>query len=371
MAALLTAESSDTDKVSSAINECRRMRITVLPPDINESSISFTIVKDEESLDKKAIRFGLSAIKNVGDSAVEAILKARQERPFNSFADFLARVDSRKANKRVVESLIKVGALSAFGNRNALLSSMDEIRSRLKPTGLKGQQDLFSGGEEEKKVEASSDVQKIVSSVNEFPEEELQSLEKQLLGFSLSAKPLHETISELIPYRTHAIKDLSLEEMTDTGQVKIACVVREVRVVTTKRTGAEMAFAQVEDESGAADIVIFPKIYAETKPIWSDYKPILLTGKLDNRDNELSLLLNIVETMDSLSGKNGVLQISVPSQATKENLIELKTLLTKNPGNHSVSVHFEKNGKSILLPFKINWSEELSREISNLFHASG
>lgn len=369
MAALLTAESNDTDKISSAINECRRMGIKVLPPDINESDTGFTIINDADSLDKKAIRFGLSAIKNVGENAVNAILDARRERPFNSFADFLTRVDSRKANKRVVESLIKVGALSSFGNRAALLTSLDEIRSRLKPTGLKGQQDLFSTAEE-KKVEAGQNIQKIVSNVHEFPDEELEGLEKELLGFSLSAKPLREVIAALIPHRTHAIKDLSFEELPDIGLAKIACVVRDMRVVTTRKTGAEMAFAQVEDESGSVNVVIFPKIYAETKAIWSDYKPILITGKLDNRENELSLLLNLVETEASLGDKNGTLLISVPRNITKEKLLELKELLLKSPGKHAVSILFEASGKNMDLPFRIDWSENLSREIASLLNSS-
>lgn len=372
MTAFLTAESGDTDKISSAINECRRMGIKVLPPDINESDTGFTIVKDEESLDKKAIRFGLSAIKNVGESAVMAILDARHERPFNSLADFLSRVDSRKANKRVVESLIKVGALSAFGNRNALLSSIDEIKSKLKPTGLKGQQDLFSLGNDEKKAEDSSyNIQKIISDINEFPDDELESLEKQLLGFSLSAKPLHEVIQQLIPYRSHAIKDLNPEEITDTGEVKIACVVKEIRVITTRKTGAEMAFAKVEDESGSTNIVVFPKIYAQTKNIWSDYRPLLLTGKIENRENELALLINQVETENSVEAKTGTLQISVPQNINKEKLLMLKELLLKNPGNHAVSMRFESSGKSMILPFKIDWNENLSREIATLFNSSG
>ncbi|MCX6704510.1 MAG: DNA polymerase III subunit alpha, partial [Candidatus Woesebacteria bacterium] len=131
MTALLTAESDDKDKVTAAINECVRMKIKVLPPDINESEVGFTIVPEQNSLNGKGIRFGLSAIKNVGEAAIGAILSAREGKKFLSFADFLSKVDGRKVNKKVLESLIKVGAMSEFGSRAALLASVDSIREKV------------------------------------------------------------------------------------------------------------------------------------------------------------------------------------------------------------------------------------------------
>ena len=145
MCALLTAESSDTDKISAAVAESKRMGASVLPPDINQSEVGFAIVSEKSSLEGKAIRFGLSAIKNVGKDAIEAILDARSKGEFVSFADFLSRVDARRVNKRVAESLIKVGALSSFGGRASLLSSLDEVRSKVaKSPGNENQQGLFS-----------------------------------------------------------------------------------------------------------------------------------------------------------------------------------------------------------------------------------
>jgi len=144
MAALLSAESKDAEKISSAINECRRMGIKVLPPDINESEIGFKIINDSNSLDGKAIRFGLDAIKNVGKAAIEAIFEARKEGPFVSFKDFIAKVDPRRVNKKVLESLIKVGALSMYGTRASLLISLESLRERsAKPKDAKNQEGLF------------------------------------------------------------------------------------------------------------------------------------------------------------------------------------------------------------------------------------
>ena len=181
MTALLTAESDDKDKVTAAINECVRMKIKVLPPDVNQSDVGFTIVAEKESLSGNAIRFGLSAIKNVGEAAIGAILLARKDGKFLSFADFLSKVDGRKVNKKVLESLIKVGAMSAFGSRAALLASMDSIREKVvKPKGDDSQQGLFATGDL-KKTESASVI--TISDVKEFSDDELQNLGAAVNGF--------------------------------------------------------------------------------------------------------------------------------------------------------------------------------------------
>ncbi|MEJ2441465.1 MAG: DNA polymerase III subunit alpha, partial [Patescibacteria group bacterium] len=246
MCALLTAESNDAEKISAAVHECQRVGIKVLPPDINESCVGFTITKDGE---ERGIRFGLNAIKNVGKAAIEAILEARDERKFVSFADFLSRVDARRVNKKVLESLIKVGALSAYGNRATLLSSLDEIRNKVvKPKASKGQQGLFSQDEISKS--SKSHQVKVAEDIAEFADEELQALERQLLGFSLSAKPLSEVIGPLEHKATHKIFEISPYE-TIGETVRVAAIVSDVRIVVTKRSGQEMAFVRVEDDTGS------------------------------------------------------------------------------------------------------------------------
>ncbi len=368
MAALLTAESGDKEKVSAAVNECRRMEIKVLAPDINESDVGFKIVEDKESLNSKAIRFGLSAIKNVGVAAIEAILNARGEGPFNSFADFCARVDGRRVNKKVLESLIKVGALSSFGNRASLLSSMSDVRSKVKPVSTSGQQDLFSSPEDIKKMMESS-MLRGTTELPEFSDDEIQGLEKQLLGFSLSAKPITELIGPLSLHRTHKISEISGGELGESGQVKIACVVAEVRVVITRKTGAEMAFVKVGDETGTIDAIIFPKLYEETKGLWLEYNPLILSGKIDTRDEAPSILVDVVDTLESVKDREGSVRITVPIHCSKETLKEFKEFLVSVPGNNKAILVFEGNGGSELtLPVKIDWSEDISRMISNILH---
>jgi len=373
MTALLTAESNDKDKISSAINECRRMGIRVLPPDINESQVGFIVINDAKSLNGKAIRFGLSAIKNVGEAAISSILEARKDGNFTSFSDFLARVDGRKVNKRVLESLIKVGAMKEFGNRASLLSSIDDLRAKIRSKSSDNrQQDLFSVGELRDDTLLKSTAQ-LITDLPEFSEEELKGLEKQLLGFSLSAKPLSELIEKLSLYRSHRIDEMTDSELigkNDNGIFRIACVVSEVRVVTTRKTGAKMAFVKVTDETGSMEAVVFPKIFRETEDVWFELNAVLITGKVDVRDDGTFILVNEVDTNETIKSKKGSVNITIPGSATKEILLTLKDVFRENPGNNKVSLYFEKNGKTYDLPYGIEWNIDISKKISQILNTN-
>lgn len=368
MAALMTAESGDTDKITAAISECKRMGIVILPPDINESDVGFKIVEDTESLDGRAIRFGLSAIKNVGDAAIESIVEARDEGRFMSLTDFLTRIDGRRVNKKVLESLIKVGALSSFGKRAAILGTLEEIRSRVKPKGSTAQQGLF--GEEEQSVGRATTITQIVSDVPEFSEDELENLEKELLGFSLSAKPMNELLEEILPYRSHHIDTISPHDF-DREIVKLVGIVTEVRVITTKKTGAEMAFAKLDDETGGIDLVVFPKIFSDTKNVWQVGQPLIVSGKVDTRDDQVSVLVDAIDTEDTVRGREGKFYITVPKGVDTKELKDLKNLLAQNPGAQKVSLVFEDGGRDeIEVPFGVSWTRELSQKISGVFSSA-
>jgi DNA polymerase-3 subunit alpha len=362
MTALLTAESSDTEKISAAINECRRMKIKVLSPDINESDTGFTIIENKESLSDKAIRFGFSAVKNVGGVAIDIILTARKTGKFESFSDFIGRVDGRKVNKKVIESLIKVGAMSRFGSRAALLASVDKIREKMvKPKGDDNQPGLF----------AVTDIKKIASSeviaienVEEFPEDELQSLERQLLGFSLSARPISEVIGPLEFQSTHKIYEISAEENYP-DLVKVAGVLTEVRVIVTKKSGAEMAFAKAEDGTGTLELVVFPKIFKDTRDFWIEGQPLLITGKVDIRDESPSLLVESIETMANLDEKKErEVYIKIPKNIETNTLRKLKDILTSNLGDQTGYLMFD-GGRRVKLSFKIAWNETLAKAIAD------
>ncbi|MBI4153630.1 DUF655 domain-containing protein, partial [Candidatus Woesebacteria bacterium] len=364
MAALLTAESSDAEKISSAVNGCRRIGVRVLPPDINESYVGFKIVPDKDSRDGRAIRFGLSAIKNVGKAAIEAILEARKNGKFTSFADFIARVDARRVNKKVLESLIKVGGLSFFGGRAALLYSIDEIRNRVaKPKSSAGQQDLFGESDIVKSRQSASAL--IRTDVSEFSQDELQSLERQLLGFSLSAKPLGELISPFSHEATHKIFEISPHESLGES-VRIACVVTEVKIVVTRTSGAEMAFVRAEDDTGSLELVVFPRIFRETRSYWVDFKPLLISGRVDAREETPTLIVEAIKTQDEVSRREKDVYIKIPEKAGPEELKKLKSLLQANPGDMSVTLVFAGNSRKELPSFRISWTEELARSIADI-----
>ncbi|HJX59212.1 MAG TPA: DNA polymerase III subunit alpha [Patescibacteria group bacterium] len=369
MNALLTAESDDTDKVSAAVNECRRMKIKVLPPDINESDIGFKIVEAKDSLEGKAIRFGLSAIKNVGDAAIEAILAARAAAKFNSFADFLSKVDTRRVNKKVLESLIKVGALSDFGSRAALLFAVDELRAKVsKPKSLENQEGLF-GEEDLIKNPKSFEAQKLDTGVSEFSQEELQTLERQLLGLSLSAKPVGELLTPLIHEATHKIFEISPHE-TFGESVRVAAVVKEVRIVVTRNSGQEMAFVRAEDDTGSIDLVVFPKIFKSTRNYWVDYKPLLISGRVDSREETPALIVEAIQTAEGRTDKENEVFIRIPKATEAEKLRKLRDLLVANPGQSKVTLVFEGKKGRMNLPVKIAWSEELARQISGVLDSN-
>lgn len=366
MAALMTAESGDIEKISAAINECRRMEIVVLAPDINESFVGFTIVKNEESLNNQAIRFGLSAIKNVGKAAIEVIIEARKDGLFTSFVDFCQRVDARKVNKKVVESLIKVGALSSFGNRASLIESLEEIRNKTKQRDNGNQIGLFGEEEEELAKAATVSITHTYNQLPEYNEDTLVSLERELMGFSLSAPPIHEMISELSPYKTHRIDEVTMEHLPKPKDlVKIAAVISEVRVVITKKSSAEMAFVKVDDGTGTLDVVVFPKLYAQTRLMWIEQKPVLLTGKIDTRDDKPNMLVDTIETIESVKGTQGTLKISIPDGTETNTLKQLKEILMSHPGEQKVTLSFEGViRREVQVPFGVTWDQDLSRKIA-------
>jgi len=297
MTALLSAESADAIKVSQAVHECRRIGIPVLVPDINESDLDF-------SISNNSIRFGLSAIKNVGDIAIDIILTARKSGAFQSFMDFINRVDARKVNKRVLESLIKVGAMDNFGKRTALLTAIDLIKTKLsKPKDNNGQSGLFSEEDVEKISAFVSDSSIIDNSVEDFIDEERENFERQLLGFSISAKPLNELLDPMEDQITCKISELDPIEQIG-NLVKVGVVIREVRVILTKKNNSEMAFIKAEDTTGVVDMVVFPKLYHDVKNLLIDGKVVLISGRVESREEEISFIAERMQLVESMREYN-------------------------------------------------------------------
>ena len=382
MAALLTAEAGGTsnptkdEKVALAVEECRRTKIKILPPNINKSKVVFTIEEDKNSLEGKAICFGFSAIKNVGEAAIKAILEAREiGGDFKSLADFCQRVDQQKANKKVIESLIKVGAMDKFGKRAAMLSSLEKIRNKsndFQKQKANGQDSLF-GGDDNEEMHAIDDLPEM----EEFDRQELLSLEKNLLGFYLTENPLDPLIGALDSRISHKIGDL-LEEKKISELVKMGGLVSQIKVVLTKNKGQEMAFAKIEDDSGSIEVVVFPKIYSQTKQCWGKDRVVFIEGKVQTREGNRNIIVEkatLIEEEDLTKEEKEApkrdldFEIEIPSRATPRKLVEINKILKQSQGKDKVGLIFvdsQGRRKRMALPFGIKYSRELKEEINKI-----
>ena len=299
MAALLSVERHNTEKIGLLIAECSRMEIEVFPPDVNHSGLDFAI--EDQPDGTAAIRFGMGAVKNVGEGPVETILAARQDGgPFRDLDDFCRRVDMRQVNRRALESLIKVGALRPFGTRSQLLPIADRIvglSANLHRAQDVGQMSLF-GEATGVHLAAEETLLPPLSKTPEVPQKEILAWEKDLVGVYISEHPLTQTLIKLQDVVTAHAGALS-EEPTG-SHVVVAGMVQRVRRHTTKK-GNEMAFVVLEDIQGTCDVVVFPRVWKVTKHLWQPERILVVSGKIDaGRRDEPSLLCDQVKTPDQV-----------------------------------------------------------------------
>ncbi|MCX7996778.1 MAG: DNA polymerase III subunit alpha [Patescibacteria group bacterium] len=296
MTALLSAElqgaagPAKEQKMAQAIDECKNMGIKVLPPDINKSQEDFSIEGDN-------IRFGLSAIKNVGSAAIQSILEARAENEFIGFSDFLSRVDLRKVNKKTVESLVKAGAFVAFGTRATHLKYYPQLAKDIgdrKEHTDKGQFGLFF---DEQSADRRPDN---FPREYEYSETEIIRFEKEVLGFLLTRNPLdrfREAIEAKVTKRIGEITE------ADNGQyVVIAGIINAVKVVKTKKDNSDMAFLNLYDDSGAIEITVFPKAYAKFQELLGMNKVIMMKGKVILRNDTVSVMMDNAVDLEKALG---------------------------------------------------------------------
>lgn len=295
MTAVLTAESrgasgpSREEKVAQAILECKRMDIGLLPPDVNSSDIEFSIDEKTDNT-KSKIRFGLSAIKNVGTAAIESILGARNKTGiFKSLTDFASRVDLSKVNRKTIESLIKTGAFDAFGKRAALLASYSMIVQKVTASHkskLAGQVSLFN----EKEL---SDLGDHLPQMEELSREELLMFEKQLLGFYISEHPLSNLIEQLAKKVTHRLSDIHNAK----SSVIVGGLITTIKKIVTKNSNSEMAFVKIDDFTGSLELIVFPQTYARTSNYWVSDRVVLVKGKVSERDDRISVIVDDVKQL--------------------------------------------------------------------------
>ncbi|MGQ9681787.1 MAG: DNA polymerase III subunit alpha [Anaerolineae bacterium] len=290
MAAMLSVERGNIEKVAALIAECRRLGITVHPPDVNHSQLDFSIERDASNAEGLAIRYGLAAIKNVGDGAAELIVQSRGDSPFADVGDFCRRVDLRQVNKRVLECLIKAGALECLGSCGQLLAALDNmlaVSQEAHAARQAGQLSLFGA--------MGGSVPTFLTLPEAPPIAHKQRLawEKELMGLYFSKSPLH-----LLPRNLpHVTRVAQVDETLKGRRIMLMGQVTAVHTIVTKK-GDLMAFATVEDLSGSLEVVVFPKTYQETREIWVEDALVVVKGKADMRDERPSLICDAAREYD-------------------------------------------------------------------------
>ena len=333
MAASLTSEVQNPDKIVKYIAECRDMGIEILPPDLNESQKRFAVVGNQ-------IRFGLAAVKNVGDAAIDAILAEREAGgKFRSLFDFCRRGDLRKVNRRVIESLIKCGALDfSKATRSQMLSVLDELLERSQSDQKKRgepQLSMWSG--------AATHDEDPYPDIEEFSEKQLIALEKETMGFYISRHPLARLQEEIKRYTQEDTSTLARRK--NGGEVKVCGLVSELKEIVTKK-GERMAFLTLEDMKGFVEVILFPEVFRTALPLLSGGDPILVRGMIDPSEDHVKIKATEIQTLPEMflpSEKS--LRLKIPlSSLTPSQLEGLKEILTDHRGHSRVLLHLI-NGK--------------------------
>jgi len=341
MAATLSADLDNTDKIVKSIKECRSMSIEILPPDINRCGREFTV-------DGKSIRFGLGAVKGAGTAAVEAILEARASGPFESLDDYLRRVDTRKVNKKVSESLIKAGALDSLGETDGSAASLGRWRAkavrRLENGGGEPSLNLF--GPPEEAPAAAVSPASVYPEDEAWDEAELLKHEKEALGFYITGNPLSRYADMLSVMNIKGMATLT----ADGAEAEAAGIVTGLRRIRTKK-GDIMAYLSLEDDDGSAEVVVFPDLYKAQSSLMGKDTPLYVKGALEVSEKGVKIVARELSALDSLMNGNGSGRravISVSSGASPD-LRALRTLLAGAAGPMPVYLNVRAGGAETLI----------------------
>ena len=365
MAALLSAEIGNTDKVVQYINEARSLGIEILPPDVNESGFKFTVVAD------RRVRFGLGAIRNVGEGAILSIIAARTEKPLTTLSDLVERVDLRLCNKRVLESLVSAGACDGLGgNRRQLTAALENALAEaalLQAEREAGQASLFGEGPPAREHSRG------LPDLAPWSEAERLAREKEVLGFFISGHPLERYRSEveLFGARTTA----TLQEWSEHA-VTIGAVVTQVKRQISKKTGKEYARLVLEDFHGTADAIVFPDAWARLNQVIIPDASLLLTGGFSDRDRGEDRAPFLVESASALADlrESGAVALSLrwrqPSAPPAETVRSAAALCSAHPGPTPLYIEWsDGNGEAVRLRarrVRVAAEEDLLRALRDL-----
>ncbi|BCA80145.1 DNA polymerase III subunit alpha [Desulfuromonas sp. AOP6] len=365
MAALLTEDMENTDKVIKNISEVRSMGIEVLPPDINASDRSFTV-------HGRSIRFGLGAVKGVGSAALESIIEVRKEAPYSSLHDFCERVDLRKVNKKVVEALIRCGAFDSLGGKRAqymvVLEEAMDIGQKVQREKAMGQESLFGVNEI---VSHNGNGYGELPAMDEWPEKVLLGFEKESLGFYITGHPLSRHEDTI---RRFATCDTSgLQERPDKSEVRVCGIVAGLKELTTKK-GDRMAFVTLEDLGGFVEMVVFPEVYAASMELLKSEEPLLVSGTLDVGEDTCKLMANeVVSLREVKERQTKKVHFRVSSPGLEENqLRSLRSIMERHRGECEPFLHLviPNRSETTIRPIerlKVAANDELMDEADKLF----
>jgi DNA polymerase-3 subunit alpha len=338
MAALLTSVRDNTDKTAAYVEECRRMGIEVLPPDVNESDRDFTVVGGK-------IRFGLAAIKNVGVGAVEIIIRERQQKGvFRSYADFCRRLDTKVINRRVLESLIKSGAFDSLEHRRAQLMVVVESALSLAGQAAKeranGQLSLLDLW-----VDYPGDAFSLeLPDLDEYPPGQLLAMEKEVLGMYISGHPLSEYRLALSQQVTANV--VEIKEMEPNSPVVLGGMIATVKKINTRK-GETMARCQFEDLTGSCEVIFFSRSYQEYKSLLKPDKVVVIRGRINVNEEEVKIIAEEISPVIKKSSGNVYLQFK---RASLDLITRVQLILRSYPGSSPVYLYFSRDKKLALAP---------------------
>ncbi len=361
MTALLTSEMGNADKVVRYIEESKKMGLEVLPPSVNDSFAEFTC-KDNH------IRFGLTAVKNVGTTAIDSIIAVRQkDGPFKSFLDFTARVDLRVCNRKVLESLVKCGAFDVLGLRRAQMMAMIdrvlEMGSKAQKDKQSGQMSFFGGAGAGGHEDQAPDVP-------EWPEGQLLAYERELLGFFVTSHPLAKHAKTLKNYATASTDNLG--EFKDQQEVTIGGLIDGVKEILTKK-GDKMGFVTLQDMIGTCEIVVFPEVYKNSASLLQKDTPVFIKGKISARDDLPKILADEIISLEDVK-KRFTRSISIDLKTTGLDPVVLKDIrgiLEKYKGQTPVYLMFrDPKGKTAVIHsgenLRVQTTDDLLSQLENL-----
>ncbi|OGW29134.1 MAG: DNA polymerase III subunit alpha [Nitrospirae bacterium GWC2_57_13] len=374
MAALLTSEVQDTDKVVKYIYETRQMKINVLPPDVNESRWDFTVVEahERDSIEPGStigsIRFGLAAVKNVGISAIEAIIEAReQKKDYTSLADFCKKVDLRRVNRRVIEALIKCGAFdSTAAQRASMFEAIDLVMndaSRHQESEAVGQFSIFDSMDDQKDPD--------LPEVPEWNEGQLLAFEKEALGFYITGHPLAAFQDDIKRYAT--VTTETLESVADGKEVTICGIIANMKQKITKKSAEKMAILNLEDLTGNVEVVVFPDLFKQSGHLLLTDTPIIVAGQLDKSEQGSKIKAIRVHLLADVK-KKATTRMDIRLNATgmtKEDLQKVKDILVRHQGSIPVFLRLQNAARqesviSVGKDIRVNPSDKLISEIESL-----